>query len=329
MKTLDQKLARIRDGAYGPDDFILAAAQDGDMALGVAAPGPLRPEGRGPAAPFRTRPDHLQSMADMVRQGVVDILLSSASNGESLSGRGAFEGSVVTLALRANDTTDIWRPRGSSYARGPSRPFRSVSLEAVRSFCDLGLYSITFNNDLDRDLDSLECYARFREEARRLKFRHFLEVFDPNAPSNLSSEAIPSFVNDCIVRALSGLTTAERPLFLKIAYHGRRALEELAVHDPALIIGILGGPAGTTRDTYELLAQASGSGARAALFGRKIGLAESPLDLIALMRPVLRGELRPEEAVRAYHAKLQELGVKARRPLGEDSAITEPALQHG
>ena len=35
--------------------------------------------------------------------------------------------------------------------------------------------------------------------------------------------------------------------------------------------------AGTTRDTFELLAQGVKYGARVALFGRKIGLAESPL----------------------------------------------------
>jgi len=330
MKALDLKLARIREGSYRPDDFILADAKDGDMALGLAAPGPLRLEGRGPPAPpFKGRTAHLEAMTEMVRQGAVDILLASASNAEWLGGHGLFEGSSVTLALRANDASDIWRPRGSSYAREPSRPFSSVNLEAVRSFCDLGLYSLTFNNDLERDLESLERYAGFRSQARRLGFRHFLEVFDPNAPSNLLPEALPSFVNDSIVRALAGLTGSERPLFLKIAYHGRRALEELASYDPALVVGILGGPAGTSRDAYELVAQASRSGARVALLGRKINLAESPLDLVALLRPVIRGDLRPEEAVRAYHGKLQEKGLRPRRTLEEDLAVTEPALQHG
>ena len=85
---------------------------------------------------------------------------------------------------------------------------------------------------------------------------------------------MPQFVNDAIVRCLAGLTEAERPRFLKIAYNGPRALEELASFDPSLVVGVLGGGAGTTRDCFELIHQAQKYGARVALFGRKINLAE-------------------------------------------------------
>ena len=57
--------------------------------------------------------------------------------------------------------------------------------------------------------------------------------------------------------------------------NGAKALEELASYDPQLVVGVLGGGAGTTRDTFELLFQAEKYGARVALFGRKINLAES------------------------------------------------------
>ncbi len=345
MKTLDRKLAAIRSGAYTPDAFILADAKDADMAMGVAAPGPGRPKSP-PASQrtnqrssgyeqgatsdgFKTRRAYLDAMTDNVRQGVIDILLASASNTERLVRDGVFEGSNVTPAIRANDATDIWFVRGSAYAREPSRPFRTAVLEMVQPFCDLGLYSVTFNNDLARDYASLEGYALFREEARRLGFRHFLEVFNPNAPANLAPDAVPSFVNDSIARALAGVTEADRPLFLKIAYNGPRALEELASHDPSLVVGILGGSAGTTRDTYELLHQAERHGARVALFGRKINLAEAPLELLALMPPVLRRELEPTEAVRAYHAALEKHGVKPHRTLENDLIITESALKEG
>ena len=43
------------------------------------------------------------------------------------------------------------------------------------------LYSITFNNDRDLDLATLEAYARFRADARAAGLRHILEVFNPNA----------------------------------------------------------------------------------------------------------------------------------------------------
>jgi len=327
-KTLDRRLASILAGTYRPDDFIIADAKDADMARGLESAGPQRPgpDGR-PRGGFRPRPDFLEDMAQIAGQAEIDILLASASNGEVLADEGRFQGSPVTLAVRANDATDIWLARNSSYSRELSRPFRSVNLELVRRFCDLGLYSITFNNDLAHDLASVEAYARFREDARRVGLRHFLEVFNPNAPVALAPEAVPAFVNDSIHRTLAGLTRAERPLFLKIAYNGPRALEELVADDPGRVVGVLGGSAGTTRDCYELLAQAGRHGARVALYGRKIQLAESPLDLVALMRPVIRGDLSPAEAVRAYHAALEKKGLRPARTLDADAQITEAVLR--
>jgi hypothetical protein len=327
-KSLDRRLASILAGTYRPDDFTLVDAKDADMGRGLASAGPQRPGADGRPRPgFRPRPDFVEDMVQIVTQGEVDVLLASASNGEVLADRGVFQGSPVTLAIRANDTTDVWVGRNASYAGRASRPFRSANLELVRRFCDLGLYSITYNNDLDHDLASLEAYARFRDDARRVGFRHFLEVFNPNAPVGLSPEAVPAFVNDCIHRTLAGLTRAERPLFLKIVYNGPRALEELVADDPTRVVGILGGSAGTTRDCYELLAQVARHGARVALFGRKIQVAESPLDLVALMRPLVRGELSPQEAVRAYHAALRKKGVRPERTLESDLELTEVVLR--
>ena len=104
-------------------------------------------------------------------------------------------------------------------------------------------------------------------------------------------------------------------------------MEELASHDPALVIGILGGSAGTTRDCFELLSQGEKSGARVALFGRKINLAESPLDLVALFRPVLERKVTPAEAVKSYHATLAKKKLKPKRALDDDLKITEAVLE--
>ena len=68
-------------------------------------------------------------------------------------------------------------------------------------------------------------------------------------------------------------------MFLKIVYHGPRAMEELVAYDPHLVVGILGGGAGTTYDAFKLIAEAQKYGARAALFGRKINSAEMPVGL--------------------------------------------------
>ncbi len=90
---------------------------------------------------------------------------------------------------------------------------------------------------------------------------------------------------------------------------------------------MLGGGAGTTRDTFELLHQAERYGARVALFGRKINLAESPLAIVALMRQVADGALQPAEAVRAYHGELQKEGIRPLRELDDDNRITEAVLR--
>ena len=41
-----------------------------------------------------------------------------------------------------------------------------------------------------------------------------------------------------------------------MVYHGPKAMEELVHYDPHLIVGILGGSAGTTYDAFKLLAEA-------------------------------------------------------------------------
>jgi hypothetical protein len=325
MKSLDAKLARITSGKYKPADFIVADAKDPEMSAGVSSPGPkdLHDEGKG----FHTVETFRQAIVDVVKHGVVDIMLVAASSLEPIAAKGVFKKSHVTPAIRANDATDIWRARGSSYGKEMARPFRTANLAHCKKFSDLGLYSVTFNNDLSADYAHLEAYNEFRAEASKLKFRHFLEVFNPNAPKNLSPEQMPFFVNDNILRCIAGMTKADRPLFLKMPFNGRRAMEELASYDAELVVGILGGGGGTTRDCLELIHQGEKSGARVALFGRKIKLAESPLDLLDMFRPVIERDITPEEAVKQYHAILKKKNLKPVRSLEDDQMITESVLE--
>ena len=109
-------------------------------------------------------------------------------------------------------------------------------------------------------------------------------------------------------------------------YNGADALTELVEHDPSVVVGILGGSAGTTRDAFELLDRAQRHGARVSLFGRKIQRAESQLDLVGLMRPVLRGELSAD-AVRAYHDALAKADITPYRSLQDDLEVTDPVLR--
>ncbi len=336
MTRLDDKLAKVRSGEYRRRDFIIADAKDPDMGPGLHAAGPARTLG---SKRFRTRAEFLAECRDIVKQDVVDILLASASNIEAMVDDGVFIGTGVKPAIRANDATDIWRHRGAKHHETPSRGFRTASLSQVRhgsptarmggriALTDLGLYSLTFNNVTDADVASLEAFAAFRDDALANDFKYFLEVFNPNAPNGLSDEDMPAFVNDSIVRCLAGLTKAERPQFLKIAYNGPRALAELADYDPTLVVGVLGGGAGTTRDCFELIHQAETYGARVALFGRKINLAESPLDIIRYMRAVADGDIAPAEAVAAYHDALAKAGLTPSRALHVDREITEAVLK--
>jgi len=323
MLRLDEKLARIRSGDYRKGDFVIADAKDGDMGPSIKSCGPHRNADGSPGA-FRTRPEFLDSIEAIVAQDVVDVMLTSVSNLEALQERGVYGSSRVTPAIRANDTTDVWVFRGAGYASQPSRPFRSANLaEAKRLGCDLGLYSITFNNDLDADYLSLEHFAAFRADAQANGFRYFLEVFNPNVDCGLSAEDIPGYVNDAMMRCMAGLSRRERPEFLKIAYNGPKALEELVSYDPSVIVGVLGGGAGTTRDCLELIAQIERYGARVALFGRKINLADDPREMVRMMRAVADGEIGSEEATRAYHGTLQSKGITPSRPLDQDGQITE------
>ena len=329
MFRLNTKLDKIRSGQYKKGDFIIADAKDGDMSNPIPGTGPVRGVG-GTLERYRTRAEFLSQITDLVRQDLVDIMLLSASNLELLAEAGVFKNSAVKPAFRGNDTSDIWGPRGSSYGKsGASRPFRTAVLSRVAEakLTDLALYSMTYVNDIEADLRSLEAFADFRADAAKNGIKYFLEVFNPNIESKVPADQIGQFVNDCLARSLSGLLKCDRPQFLKYPYNGAAALEELVAYDPALVVGVLGGGAGTTRDTFELLFQAEKYGARVALFGRKINLAESQLDIVRFMRAVADGEMKPLEAVRAYHATLKDKQIQSVRSLDDDSAVTEAVLK--
>jgi hypothetical protein len=218
-KSLDRKLARILADS-SCKDFILADAKDADMAFGLAAPG-RSPEYHAGEARFRTLDEYRQLMRDIVRQGFVDIMLISASTNEVLAiQERLFDSSHVTPAVRANDTTDIWLATGTGrYSSQPSLPFRTATIDHImcgKMECqpnernvgaNLGLYSVTFNNDAALDRATLEGYKAFRLEAEAKGFRHFLEVFDPNACGDHPPKDVGRFVSDHIVRALAGATS--------------------------------------------------------------------------------------------------------------------------
>ena len=179
QKSLDTKLARIHADPSGCKDFILADAKDADMALAIGAPG-KSPEAHGGELRYRSLAEFRDIIEQIVEQGLVDIMLMSASTSEVLTiHKRVFDKSGVTPAARVNDTTDIHVVRGSKYPMEPSLPFRTATLDHIQCGkfdclpeerhrgANLGLYSITFDNDAVLDREALEQYKQFRLEAER------------------------------------------------------------------------------------------------------------------------------------------------------------------
>src|SRR5438105_10475786 len=194
MKSLDAKLAEIKANASSKA-FIIADAKDADMAFGVRAPGPrsyLSARGDRPArfSPelwtreeygYRNLPEFLDIIREVVRQGLIDIMLMSAYVNEQLTIKeGFFRNSHVKPAARANDATDVWAVRHGCYTREPAQPFRSATIDQIQcgqiecdrsshefSGANLGLYSLTFVNELGQDRRTLLSFKSFREEAER------------------------------------------------------------------------------------------------------------------------------------------------------------------
>jgi hypothetical protein len=344
QKTLDLKLARIVADP-GCRDFILADAKDADMAFGLAAPG-LAPGGVAGNGPFHSISAYRDNIRALTKQGLVDIMLMSASTNEVLAiEENIFAGTAVTPAVRMNDTTDIWLAAGTgSYAKQPALPFSTTTIAQARTGrvdgshaepgrgANLGLFSLTLNDDAVLDRAMLEAYKTFRIEAEQAGFRHFLEVFFPNAldrvpgrPAGEKPKDVARFLADHVARCLAGVPRAGRPIFLKIPFLGPEVTEQLAAYDRSVVVGILGGGAGTTHDAFGLVAEAKKHGARVALFGRKINAAEHQLAFVKILRAVADGDLGSDEGVRAYHGELAALGIRPHRPLEADLARSATA----
>ncbi len=327
-KSLDTKLADIRSNPNS-DAFIIAYAADPDMSKGLATLTDATPSIQA----------FYDDLTDLTEQAKIDVLLTSVSTMDVLAReKRLFDASTVTPAVRANDTTDLWDATGAAYTTLPSRPFASPTIEEAqygtllpqpdqKPDIDLGLYSITFNNDLDTDWLSMMQFKTFRTEATRKGFRYFLEVFNPNvADCGVRPEDIPTYVNDQIARMLAGIPRASRPEFLKIAYNGPESMESLVNYDSTVVVGILGGPTSTTYDSFKLISEAKKHGARVTLFGRRIKGAENPRAFVEVLRNVADGLVSPEEGVKIYRNALDKLGIAPLRNFEDDMVLFTPGL---
>src|SRR5436853_6066668 len=83
QKSLDAKLVRIHANPHAARDFILADAKDADMALAIGAPG-RSPEAHGGELRYRSLAEFRATIEQIVAQGLVDIMLLSASTSDAL-----------------------------------------------------------------------------------------------------------------------------------------------------------------------------------------------------------------------------------------------------
>ena len=177
-----------------------------------------------------------------------------------------FEDTPITPIVRMNAETAIWNPRFGVYTSRLSMPFQTVFPEDMQRYCEaligpalecrvnLGLYSITLNNDPIADERMLQAYVQFAHVVGEIEgFDHLLEVFLPNVKMpGMDEEKRGMYVADSIVRTMSYLRKHQRPRFIKTAYTTSDVWIELCQFDPTLVIGALGGPRQNARSTFAL-----------------------------------------------------------------------------
>lgn len=308
-----EKLNRPESLADSPVFIFAGDAQAAGGLRGLGAAGTPRR--------WRRRADFLQLCRDLCADGAIDGCLMTPADAEVLAvDERYFDTSPITPLVRTNAETMIWNPRHGTYRSSPSKPFLTVR-PADAGFCRdqicktqdfnirLGLYSITLNNEVVLDEDTLGAYLTFAHEVGRTPgFDHFLEVFPPNLPQHgLSDEAVGEYVADSIVRTMSYLRRHERPRFIKTAFSTPAVWRELCEFDLTLPIGALGGARSDARGTLELAHQVIANGGKLILFGRAVFEDESPLAICRALRQVLDGG-DPAAAYEAYRADVNRGG---------------------
>ena len=313
---------RIFEKLSQPDQLhrnpIFVFAADAQASVGLTGLGP-EPH---PEPHLRTRPEYLDLLRATVAQGSIDGLLLTPADAETLGvEERLFAASPVTPLVRMNAETGIWNPRHGRYRQQPSYPFPTLPVpdakyceglvcEARECHVQLGLYSITLNNDVEYDEATLSAYLRLaREIGNTPGFHHVLEVFLPNLNTpGLDQEKRGEYVADSIVRVMSYLRSHQRPLFIKTEFTTPGVWRALCDFDPTVIVGALGGPRLNSRATLQLAHDVVRNGGKVILFGRSVFMEEDPLRICQSLRAVLDGQMSPEEAHSEYQAGLRAGG---------------------
>ncbi len=267
-----------------------------------------------PTPHYRNRIEFLELQRQFIEDAYIDGLLMTPADAEILAQEEKlFDHSPVTPIVRMNAETGIWNPRHGIYRQQHSLPFQTVPVEAAQ-YCDslvnnatachinLGLYSITLNNDVEADERMLNAYLKFAKDVGEMRgFEHVLEVFLPNVRiPGMDTEKRGQYTADSIHRTMSYLRIRQRPLFIKTAYTTKEIWQELTSFDPTLIIGALGGPKQNAKSTLSLAHDVTEYGGKVILFGRTVFQEDDPRLMAKALRAVLDRDRSIEEAHNEY-----------------------------
>ena len=222
QKSLDRKLAAIHADPSGAKDFILADAKDADMAFGIGAAG-QSPEMHAGEVRFRTLAEYREQIRQIVRQG----WSTSCSCRPAPTTCSRFRSGCSTTATSRRPPGPTTPATCSSFAaerisrsrRGRSARRRSTTFNAATSIASrpsdraAPTWACTASRSTTGSTTTcaaLEEYRAFRIEAERKGFRHFLEVFDPNAPHGLTAGEVAA-VHQRLDRPHAGRRGPGRP----------------------------------------------------------------------------------------------------------------------
>ncbi len=295
---------------------ILVFAADASVAYGITGIGTERT----PTQHYRTRPEFLRLMRDVMKDEAIDGLLMTPADAEELAiEQKLFDDSPVTPIVRMNAETHIWSPRHGRYGRQTSLPFQTVPTAEAGRYCTeamqcaldckikLGLYSITLNNDTEADARTTEQFLNFAWDCGKTPdFNYFLEVFLPNTQQpGMDKKQLGEYMADNIVRLMSYLRKHQRPAFIKTVYTVPEVWKALCEFDPTLIIGALGGSRVSARHTLQLAHDVTEHGGKVLLFGRAIFQEEDPKLMARMVRAVMDRELAVDHAHAQYQATVR------------------------
>ncbi len=276
-----------------------------------------------PKPHYRTRPEYLAMMREVMADGAIDGLLMTPADAEVLAfDEKLFDDSPVTPVVRMNAETHIWSPRHGKYRQQYSRPFKTVLTAEAGRYCTeamqcardckikLGLYSVTLNNDAEADARTTGEFLDFAWECGNTPdFHYFLEVFLPNMQQpGMDSKEQGEYIADNIVRLMSYLRSHQRPAFIKTVYTSADTWRALCDFDPTLVIGALGGTRVNARTSMQLAHDVTEHGGQVILFGRAVFQEDDPRMVARAIRSVLDREQSVDQALSQYQATLRAKG---------------------